>query len=172
MIRSDEVRHVDQGPRPNESPAGLGLIDVNVLAEGSAVDVIERAKGVLRAVLSITPDEWDSPGTGASRLPEWFVAGCATDRSAEDDEQWLMWWRSLEPGAKARAAHERPWTLPDWLHWMHPDERQWYWWDARVDGDSSAKVLVEVPGWPSAIGALEWLLRLAGASSVHVAKAA
>lgn len=172
MISSEEIRHVDRGPGPDEAPGGLGLIEVSVFTDGSATDVVERAKGVLRAVLSVTSDEWGSPDTGASRLPDWFVAGCATERSAEDGEQWLAWWRGLEPEAKARAADERPWTLPDWMHWMHPDERQWYWWDARVDGDGSARVLVEVPGWPLVTGALEWLLRVAGASSVHVAEAA
>ncbi len=168
-MASQESRRVSFGPRPEESPGGLGLIEVEVLAEGSVVDVIEKSKDVLRAVLSMTSDEWRSPVAGTVRLPEWFVAVCAPERSPEVDEQWLVWWRGLDPEAKARAADEKQWTLADWLYWMQPDERQWFWWDAHIDGDGVATVLVEVLGWPSATGALEWLLRAAGASSARVA---
>lgn len=82
-------------------------------------------------------------------MPEWFVAACSPERTAE----------------------KTSWTLADWLYWMEPDERQWFWWDARIDGEGATTVLVEVPRWPSATGALEWLLRAAGASSVKVVDA-
>ena len=32
-----------------------------------------------------------------------------------------------------------------------------------------ARILVEVSGWPVALGALEWLLRVSGADSVEIA---
>ena len=53
---------------------------------------------------------------------------------------------------------------------MHPEEREWSWWDARVEGAGVASVLVEVPGWPMAVGALEWLLRVAGATEIELAE--
>lgn len=168
-MTSEEFRRVNSGPRPDEIPGGLGLIEVEVLAEGAVLDVIEKSRDVLRAVLCMTLDEWRLPDAGTARLPEWFVAACAPERPPEVDAQWLVWWRALDLEAKARAADERPWTFADWLHWMHPDERQWFWWDARIDADGTATVVVEVLEWPSATGALEWLLRAAGASSVQVA---
>jgi hypothetical protein len=168
LMSSVELRHIDRGPGSDEVPGGVGLIEVKVSTEGSAVDVIERSRSVLRGVLTMTLDELRSPSAGALRLPVWFVAGCAPERSTEDDERWLAWWRGLDPEARARASDERPWSVGDWLYWMLPEERQWYWWDARVDRDRSARVFVEVAGWPTATGALQWLLRVAGASSVDV----
>lgn len=111
LIASEEARHVDRGPRPDEAPAGLGLVAVSVFAKNSAADVIKSARSVLRVVLAMGPDELRSPGTVVGRLPQWFVANCAAERPPEVDEQWLTWWRGLEPEAKARAAYERPWTL-------------------------------------------------------------
>lgn len=68
------------------------------------------------------------------------------------------------------ADRESRWSLADWMYWMHPEEREWSWWDARVEGAGVASVLVEVPGWPMAVGALEWLLRVAGATEVELAE--
>lgn len=79
---------------------------------------------------------------------------------------WLAWWRGLDPQGQARAEEEKGWTLPDWLYWMRPDERQWYWWDLSVKSDRSATLAVAVPGWPAPLGALRWLLKVAGADSV------
>ncbi|MEP7764388.1 hypothetical protein [Sanguibacter sp. 25GB23B1] len=166
---SEESRRVSFGPRPDESPGRLGLIEAKVISEGAVVDVIEKTKDVLRAVLSMTLDELRSPSTGTARLPEWFVAACSPERPPEAVEQWNVWWRGLDLEARARAEDERSWTLADWLYWMEPDERQWFWWDARIDEDGGGTVLVEVLGWPSPTGALQWLLRAAGASSVHFA---
>jgi len=49
---------------------------------------------------------------------------------------------------------------------MEPFERQWFWWDAEIGRDGTLRVTVEIPGWPAALGALDWLLRAAGAAEV------
>lgn len=43
---------------------------------------------------------------------------------------------------------------------------EWFWWDAEVGTDGTLQVTVEVPGWPTALGALDWLLRAAGAAEI------
>jgi hypothetical protein len=91
------------------------------------------------------------------------VAACGPERSREDAERWLAWWRTLGPVDKARAESKQQWALPDWLYWLMPSERQWFWWDAEVGRDGSLRVTIEVAGWPVALGALGWLLRAAGA---------
>lgn len=164
LIPPEELRHLVEGPRQAEVPGGVGLLEVRVSAPGAAAEVIARATAVLRVVVSMSPD--DFRGSWAKRLPRWFVDGCSPERTGEADEAWLSWWRGLEPEARTLAARERPWALADWMHWMHPEERQWFWWDACVENAGSAVVLLEIPGWPPAIGALEWLLRVAGAASV------
>lgn len=87
------------------------LVAESVFAKGCGADVIESARRILRAVLAMGPDELRSPGTAVVRLPQWFVANCAAERPPEVGEQWLAWWRGLEPEARARAAYEGPWTL-------------------------------------------------------------
>lgn len=164
LIPSEELRHLNEGPRVDELPGGLGLFEVQVLAPRLAAEVIARAKAVLRAVVSMSPDELRQ-GWGP-RLPRWFTEACSPEQTEGAVEAWLSWWRDLDPEARALAASERPWTLADWTHWMHPEERQWFWWDARVGDCDSAVVSVEIPGWPPAVGALVWLLRVAGADEV------
>jgi len=165
----DELRHLAEGPRDGESPGGVGVVEVNVRASGAAADVLRRSREVLHAVLIGAEPAWPSVEVWSRRLPLWFVEGCAAEQSAEDREQWLDWWRGLDPAARASAAEERPWSFRDWLSWLQPGERQWFWWDGRVVGPDEARILVEVPSWPTALGALTWLLRVAGAEITTVA---
>jgi hypothetical protein len=54
------------------------------------------------------------------------------------------------------------------LSWLQPEERQWYWWDGIARNTNELVVLVEVAGWPYGMGALECLLRAAGAESIDI----
>lgn len=166
MIGPEERRHLTDGPRPGEVPGGVGT--VGVLARGGADggEVLDRSRAVLLAVLERSGPEWPTVEEWRSLLPPWFVAACGPEMSREDAERWLAWWRTLGPADRARAESERRWTLADWLYWLMPSERQWFWWDAEVGRDGTLRVTVEVPGWPTALGALDWLLRAAGAAEV------
>jgi hypothetical protein len=86
--------------------------------------------------------------------------------SREAADAWLAWWRTLPPAEQARASQDRRWTLADWLYWLEPTQRQWYWWDAIVEDPDTLRLVVQVPGWPAPLGALQWLLRVAGASDL------
>lgn len=134
----------------------------------SADDVVSRAKEVLLVVVSMTAEELVSEAAWAGLLPTWFLDACAPEQSSEEAAAWLACWRALDPDARERAARERPWSVADWLHWLQPEERQWYWWDALVKEEGSASVWVEVLGWPAPLGAFEWLLRAAGAITVDM----
>ena len=171
MIVPEEQRHVEHGPRTDERPGGSGTIEVVAECLNDPKVVLDRSRQVLRQVLANSTTSWPTLEEWRQILPEWFVDACAPEQSVEENERWLQWWRSLPPGEKAQAANERRWTLPDWLFWMEPSERQWFWWDARVDG-STLRVIVEVPGSPSPIGALKWLLRTSGALRVDEADSA
>lgn len=164
LIWHDEIRHLEDGPGVDERPGGNGLITLAIRTREEPSEMIERAKDVLAVVVAVPPAEW-RPEVVQQSLPAWFVEKCAPERS---NEAWLAWWRSLAVPDRIQAERERSWSVADWLFWLAPDERQWHWWDAVVDGERSAKVLVEVPSWPAAIGALEWLLRAAGAASVDI----
>jgi hypothetical protein len=59
-----------------------------------------------------------------------------------------------------------PWTAMDWLYWFEPEQRSWWWWDARATEDAF-EIRVAVEDYPFGIGALRWLLKAAGARDVR-----
>jgi len=109
---------------------------------------------------------WPEVQVWSERLPQWFVRACAPEQTPEEAEAWLRWWRSLPVQEQARASREQRWTLADWLFWLETSERTWFWWGAVVDSPDTARLIVEVPGWPAPLGALDWLLRAAGAVEI------
>ncbi len=165
MIPPVEQQHLLNGPADGEKPGGGGLVEVTFGSRVAAVDVVSRAKEVLLVVVSMNA-EGSTPASRRDQLPAWFVDACAPEPSPEEAEAWLVWWRGLDPETRRRAALDKPWSLADWEYWLQPEERQWYWWDAVTHGEHSATVSVEVLGWPAPLGALGWLLRAAGATTV------
>ena len=50
---------------------------------------------------------------------------------------------------------------------MKRENRQWYWWDAKLANDGAHIFLaVQVECWPFPWGSLRWLFKAAGASNV------
>ena len=148
LIPPEELRHLNEGAGPDEKPGGVGLVEVVVRTRTDAQDVLDRCRDVLRPILKTPQEDWGIDGLPLVDLPDWFVS---------DD---------LVVGAPT--ASDR-WELSQWLSWLHPEERQWYWWDASARRSDELVVLVEVPGWPYALGALECLLRAAGGESIELA---
>ena len=143
------------------------LIEVQAVSMSpGALAVLERVREVLRLVLAAGEGEWPDLAEWRVTLPQWFLSACAEEETPENAEKWLAWWRTLDPDARAQAARDRPWSLTDWLHWLYPPERQWFWWGASTNGDDLITITVVVNGWPAPLGALEWLLKAAGASTV------
>jgi hypothetical protein len=98
--------------------------------------------------------------------PDWCIDACALEKSADEAATWLAWWRSLSQPQRVLASAEKAWSLADWIHRMKPDEREWWWWDGSVADSRSLRIELQVSGWPFPTGALGWLLRCAGASSI------
>ena len=167
MIAPEEKRNVLSGPAPGERPGGVGTVDVVARSLGQADLVLQRAREVMVVVDEHSSPPWPDVGEWRQLLPKWFVDACAPERSREEMDEWLAWWRTLPPDRKAQAKDQLGWTVADWLFWMQPSERQWFWWDAHVESPELLRVVVEVPAWPAPLGALEWLLRAAGVSEVH-----
>jgi hypothetical protein len=165
VIVPEEMRHLTDGPRPGEVPGGAGTVSVLARGGSDAGEVLDRSRAVLLMVLERSGPQWPAAEEWRSLLPPWFVAACGPPVPREETQRWLDWWRALGPADRARAESERPWALEDWLYWLTPPERQWFWWDATA-GDGTLRVTVEVPDWPAALGALDWLLRASGAAEV------
>lgn len=77
----------------------------------------------------------------------------------------MDWRRALPAEQQASVVDDKKWTLSAWLFWLQPDERQWYFWDSRVESKNQLRVQVQIVDYPL-LGALEWLLRSAGARDV------
>lgn len=161
----DEQRHLDSGPYEGERPGGVGLIQLTAITPRPD-ELLARCRDVLRAVPSTNTRDWPSTDGWARRLPRWFLAGCLPEQSAEQRADRLQRWRALPPSERSAKFHDDPWSLTDWLHWLRPDERTWFWWDGVVHASDQALVDIEVPGWPAPIGSLHWLLHVAGAETV------
>jgi hypothetical protein len=166
----DEARRIDEGPRASETPSAAGIVLFIVSCPSGANAVLERATTVLKLMDEAVLAGWPANENVRPLLPEWFRSACISEQSREQVEQWLTWWRSLPPDERARVELEQPWDLETWLHWMEPSNRQWFWWDANIpEGARTIALELEVDGSPFPWGALRWLFRAAGASSIEPA---
>jgi hypothetical protein len=158
-----ELQRLADGPRPNETPSGIGLARFVVRCPSGAADILAKVATVLKIVDEIALAAWPNTDEWRRKLPEWFTLACAPQISDEQAERWLAWWKALPQAEQAWAELEKDWSLDNWLYWMQPDNRQWFWWHAQpVDGDH-IKVMVSVDAWPFPYGSLRWLFKAAGA---------
>jgi hypothetical protein len=168
LTPADERRHVVDGSRSNEVPGGAGTVRLVARSPGTAGDVWERSRQVMIAVLDHSESSWPTLDQWRSILPRWFIDASGEEMSDAEAEDWLTWWRSLPPDEQAPATQDQKWTLADWLYWLEPAQREWFWWNAAVANPDTVHVDVQVRGWPAPLGALDWLLRASGSTEVVV----
>lgn len=161
-----ELRRLSLGTREDEKPDGIGTVRIIAKCRDPE-SVCAHAKEVLAIVTQTSLDRWPTEEQWKALLPKWFVDACAPPMTKAEEEHALKRWRRLSPTERAKVEEETPWTLLDLLHWFRPEERQWYWWDARPKDSSTLVVAIEVDGWPFPWGSLKWLLRAAGARQVE-----
>jgi hypothetical protein len=167
MIKTEELRHLHAGIHPNESSSGIGIVKFTATCPNNADEVLERCKEVLNSVLSNSDiDYWPSDQEWIFLLPQWFVGNCAPEATQEEVEQWLTWWRKLSPEEQSLAETESKWSLKDWIYWLVPNRRKWFWWNAKVESPKILSIYFEVEDWPFAWESIAWLLRASGAESV------
>jgi hypothetical protein len=148
MTRSAPELERLRGVPPGEPPPGAE-VDVLVAQCGEAAElVLARVRELLVRVLD-RPEPWPSIPEWKQILPAWFVESCVDD-------------------SELRSCVVDRWSLRAWLHWFRPGHRAWEWWDAAADGNRLTIRLV-VRRRPYLRGALDWLLRAAGANSAEPA---
>ena len=167
MTVKAELRFLREGPRQGEKPGALGTVRFIARCPGNAHEVLRKTKEVLEVVLAHDKDDWPPDADWGTLLPEWFVSACAKEQSQEEAEASLKRWQSLPREEQGREEDERCWTVDGWMYWMHPDNRQWYWWDAMVPDTDTVIIAVTVPSWPFPWKDLGWLFRAAGAISLQ-----
>lgn len=162
-----EKQRLLKAPGLDQVPGGMGTVRFVGHTTGSVQSVIDRAKELLLVVNRRSEGKWPNDNEWAQILPAWFVECCERERSQEEAEQWLKWWRSLSDEEQARIEKNQAWSLSSWTHWLTPENRLWFWWDAAATSDHDFVVAVEALDWPFPSGALQWLLRACGADSVE-----
>ena len=156
-----ELDRVGFGPKAEDQPQGF-LAKVHVSAPSCAGEVLDRCREVLGLVLRQPADSWPTVEQWRSLLPKWFVDACAEEITRAEAERR----RSLPMPEREKLAEH--WSVGAWVHWLKPSERQWFWWDGRQTSPSDLMIRVEVNDFPFPAGALKWLLKAAGASTVQV----
>jgi hypothetical protein len=168
MMKESELRHLLSGVHSDECPNGLGTVRFSALCPGNASDVLHRSKEILQLILEQSiEEEWKTTSEWKAILPSWFVEECNPEMTQEEQQQWLEGWRKLTPDEQRRVELEAKWSLEDWLYWMQPDHRKWFWWDGVVINDNLLYIAVEVEDYPFAWDALAWLLRASGSVSME-----
>jgi len=165
-----ELQRLKNVPSLGESSGGIGVVRFVAHCPLGADEVLVKVISLLRAVdeIALQPTSWPADEQWALKLPEWFTSACSAPMTQQQAERWLAWWKGLPTGEQARAEIEKDWSLDNWLYWMRPENRQWFWWDAKIlDGCNNVIVVVQVESWPFPWGALRWLFKAAGASTLE-----
>lgn len=161
MSRS-ELERIKWGPEPGQQVGGLGSVRVIARCPGNSNQVLGRAKEVLEVVCSAEPPSFVCPSDWSHVLPTWMTDQFHPEPSEEELTDYL----SL-PYEERLREENNSWTLAGWIHWFKPENRYWSWWDAVALDADTLVVAIEVMEWPFPWGALKWLLRAAGATSVR-----
>ena len=142
-------------------------IEISALCAGNGFEVAERIGALFDVLVEAQQlQSWPSDAALIALLPGWFVAACAPESTPAEEERYLRWWRELSAERKAEEARSAPWSLSEWLHWIHPEQRPWTRSLVKPDGPDSIRVILSVDGSPSPHGAVDWMLRAAGAHEV------
>jgi len=165
QTRIEEELHRLVHGLPEKLPEGLGTVRFIVLTKRDLDALIRKSKTVLEIVdRQALGDDWPTPERWPSLLPRWFIDACAHEMTPAEAQRWLARWEKLDEEQRRAEEKGKAWALADWLYWMEPGRRSWWWWDSHVN--DRCEVDVQVDEWPFPWGSLSWLLRAAGASEV------
>lgn len=165
-----ELQRLKKAPSFDEKISGLGVVRFVAHCPLGASDVLAKVISLLRIVdeIALLPTNWPTDEQWVLKLPEWFTSECTAPMTQQQAERWLAWWKGLPTDEQTRVEIEKDWSLDNWLYWMQPENRQWFWWDAKVsDYNDHVIMVIQVESWPFPWGSLRWLFKAAGASSLE-----
>jgi len=164
-----EAAFLRNRPAKEVKPLGAGIVTFSVAfrENGDSDVVLRKTKSVLSVIDEAGMSErWPDEEVLIDRLPHWFTAACSPPMSELQANSWLIKWKKMTTAERAVAEDNQRWSIDNWLHWMRPEHRQWYWWDAQAGDEGDLLLAVEVEGWPFPWGSLRWLFKAAGAHSI------
>jgi hypothetical protein len=174
MKPTKEIQHLLTGPASNDKVEGAGIILLNVYCQDNAHKVLQNCREVLEIILRQYDNPWPSETEWYNLLPKWFVERCASEKTIEEEEEYLAKWRTLSRQEQIIEEEEKAWSVMEWIGWFEPDDelnnqRYWFWWDAFVKSSKLLLVAVEVVDVPFPAGSLDWLMRASGAIKIEEA---
>ena len=131
-------------------------------------EVLFKAKEVIGVVLHENMKEEYIQTVLRDKLPNWFVEKCAKELSDEEKRAYLERKRSLPLEEQIALANSRGWSVENWIHWFEPENRAWFWWSCKLEGDSKIVLSIAVDSWPTATGSLEWLFTACGCEGISI----
>lgn len=163
-----ELRRLENGPTMYERPSGMGTVNFIARCPMGSPEVLDKVKSVLKAVDDVViNDGWLSDEGWKTKLPEWFVIACAPAETREEAEKSLALWRTLSSEEQDRIRREERWSVEDWIYCLQPENRYWFWWDAKsFEKFDHIIVMIETYDWPFPWDAMRWLFLAAGASAL------
>ncbi|NER00691.1 MAG: hypothetical protein F6K30_29025 [Cyanothece sp. SIO2G6] len=166
MNEVSELRRIEYGVTADDNPRKLGLVTFHIICSGNSETVLLKAKEVLKNFIISSSEQWPTAEQWRNLLPKWFVNECAEEKTKEEMEKYLENLRKLPSDEREQIIENIRWSLENWLYWLAPSERQWFWWDAEIVDENLLHIVVEVKEWPFAWKALAWLFRASGAVRV------
>lgn len=137
-------------------------IRVSIKCPQGAEICLRKMRAVLEPI-ETWKGPWPSTDEWSRILPTWFVSACSASPSAEESRAWLEHWRTLPQAEQTEMTRKLEWSLENWLYWMKPEQATWHWVSASTTSNIELDVVLDLEGWPTALGAFEWLARAAGA---------
>lgn len=143
----NELDRIYNGPRENDAPHGIGSVRFYATCNHNADEVLSTVRKVMREIAMQSVEGWDDNDDWSGHFPECFMGKFTEELSEEEAHAWLSRWRRM--GKEEREREEQnAWALSDWLYWMSPDNRSWFWWDAKVASPDIIVLAVSVDEWP------------------------
>ena len=165
-----ERERFENPPDHTVKATGVGIARFIIRCNNNADEVLNLAKRVLVIVNYNSELVWPSFEEWSKILPNKFVNNCAPELSKSESEKEINYRRSLPWEKQVSLEKNKKWSLGNWLVWLEPETREWFWWNAhKFDGEiENTHFLIEVTALddPFTSGALKWLFKACGAIDV------
>jgi len=154
----------------SEFPSGLFGVEFVAVCPIDPCVVLERIRDILETVDNAALADWPMLEQWRKLLPQWFLDASPNEPTGNEARNYLERWRTMSDEDQAVEDCNRPWPLAAWLYWLTRENRQCFFGDAKSEPEiRQIAMVVLVEGWPVPWGALRWLFKAAGASTIYPA---
>ena len=168
-----ERTRLEQNSFPDFIENGMGQNYI-VKCNGNAPEVKDLVRQVLLIVNHVySKPKWPNLDEWLNLLPIEFICNFVPEPTSEETDIYMKWWFSLSYKKKLQHSQKKQkWSLGDWLAWMEPSERLWFWWGATEIGEKTKQdyflLSINLLDDLYLTGALEVLFEYCGALSIEL----